>query len=136
MSQPAQAAPERAVLDRVGGAAAREPGAVAAVRERPATTAGAFADVLAARLGEDGIRLSAHAEKRLRQSDLAFDPNAATRLSDAVGRAEQKGARDSLILLDDLAFIVSVKNKMVITAVEGGRAREGVFTNIDSVVIG
>ena len=51
-------------------------------------------------------------------------------------RAEQKGSKDSLVLLDDLAFVVSVKNKTVVTAVDSNRAKENVFTNIDSVVIG
>ncbi len=95
-----------------------------------------FADVLATQLGAEGIKLSAHAQQRLRQADLDLGGEAADRLRNAVERAEKKGARESLILLDDLAFVVSVKNKTVITAVEGGRARENVFTNIDSVVIG
>ena len=84
-----------------------------------------FADVL------DGIRLSAHAQKRL--ENHPFDAN---RLKSAVERAEAKGSSESLILVDDLAFVVSVKNKTVITAVDQDRAKENVFTNIDSVVIG
>jgi flagellar operon protein len=103
---------------------------------RTPTAAGgpAFGDLLAARLGADGLRLSAHAQKRLEGVDLGAA--AADRLMSAVGRAEEKGARESLILVDDLAFVVSVKNKTVITAVDQGRAKENVFTNIDSVVIG
>ena len=81
-----------------------------------------------------GIRLSAHAQKRLQ--DVSVDSGAAERLSGAVQRAESKGSRESLILVDDLAFVVSVKNKTVITAVDQGRSKENVFTNIDSVVIG
>jgi flagellar operon protein len=84
-----------------------------------------FADVL------DGIRISAHAQKRL--ENHPFDAN---RLKSAVERADAKGSSESLILLDDLAFVVSVKNKTVITAVDQDRAKESVFTNIDSVVIG
>jgi flagellar operon protein len=95
-----------------------------------------FADVLAAQLGADGIRVSSHAQQRLRQTGTQLDPNAADRLKSAVERAEEKGSKDSLILLDDLAFVVSVKNKTVVTAVDNRRAKEGVFTNIDSVVIG
>jgi flagellar operon protein len=97
---------------------------------------GSFADVLAAQLGVDGIRVSSHAQQRLRQSEDQIGPNAAGRLKSAVERAEEKGSKDSLILLDDLAFVVSVKNKTIVTAVDNRRAREGVFTNIDSVVIG
>ena len=96
----------------------------------------AFADLLAAQLSADGIRVSSHAQQRLRQTDAPLDPRAADRLKSAVEKAEEKGSRDSLVLLDDLAFVVSVKNKTVITAVDNRRAKEGVFTNIDSVVIG
>lgn len=95
-----------------------------------------FADVLADQLGAGGIRLSAHAQARLRQSSVDLDAATADRLRSAFERAEQKGSKDSLVLLDDLAFVVSVKNKTVITAVDGNRAKENVFTNIDSVVIG
>jgi flagellar operon protein len=117
-------------------------GAVAGDRlvVRPSTTskqpAEAFADVLAAQLGAGGMRVSAHAQQRLRQTDFTVSGNAADRLLGAVERAEQRGAKDSLILLDDLAFVVSVKNRTVVTAVENSRAKDGVFTNIDSVVIG
>jgi len=39
------------------------------------------------------------------------------------------------VLVDGLALIVSVPNRVVITAVDGADARDGVFTNIDSAVI-
>jgi len=38
-------------------------------------------------------------------------------------------------MLDKLALVVSVRNKTVITAMDEARMKEGVFTNIDSVVI-
>ena len=46
-----------------------------------------------------------------------------------------KGSRDAVVLLDGSAFVVSVKNKTVITAVDAQSMREHVFTNIDSAVI-
>ncbi len=58
-----------------------------------------------------------------------------SRLEAAVEKAGQKGGKESLILLDDLAFVVSVKNRTVITAVGADRMADNVFTNIDSVVI-
>jgi flagellar operon protein len=123
------------VLDRVRGPAS---GDQLVVKSAPQGDAGAvpFADFLATQLGAEGIRLSAHAHERLRQSSVDLDAGAADRLKSAVERAEQKGSKDSLVLLDDLAFVVSVKNKTIITAVESNRAKENVFTNIDSVVIG
>ena len=49
-------------------------------------------------------------------------------------RAAQKGARESLVLLDDVALVVSIKNRTVITAVDAANLKENVFTNIDSAV--
>ena len=57
------------------------------------------------------------------------------KIEDAVGKAREKGARDSLILMSDLALVVSVKNNTVITAVDGDSLKDNVFTNIDSAVI-
>ncbi len=69
------------------------------------------------------------------QRGLNLDAGQMQRLADAVGQAEQKGSRDSLVLLDELALVVSVQNHTVVTAMDGGKQGGGVFTNIDSVVI-
>jgi flagellar operon protein len=55
------------------------------------------------------------------------------RLSDAVKRAEEKGVRNTLVLMDRNAFIVNVPTGTVITAMSGGT--ENVFTQIDGAVI-
>ena len=52
-----------------------------------------------------------------------------------VEKAQRKGARESLVLLDDVALVISIKNKTVITAVDKEKLKENVFTNIDSAVI-
>jgi len=52
-----------------------------------------------------------------------------------VGRAASKGSRDSLVLVDGTAFVVSVSNRTVITAVGSEQMKDNVFTNIDSAVI-
>ena len=57
------------------------------------------------------------------------------RLEQAVGKAEAKGSKDALVLVDGTAFVVSVTNKKVITAIDEGSVRENVFTNIDSAII-
>src|SRR5688500_12090506 len=81
------------------------------------------------------VRFSAHAQQRLDQAAVHLDPQAMSRLEAAVEKAGLKGGKESLILLDDLAFVVSVKNRTVITAVGADRMADNVFTNIDSVVI-
>ena len=57
------------------------------------------------------------------------------RIEGAVRSAEQKGARNSVVMVDDLAVVVDIQQRMVVTAMEREGNRDRVFTNIDSVVI-
>lgn len=81
-----------------------------------------------------GIQFSKHATKRLEERGLDMDAGRMARLERAVGQAEAKGSKDSLILLDELALVVSVQNRTVVTAMDEQSSKEHVFTNIDSVV--
>jgi flagellar operon protein len=85
--------------------------------------------------GQSGIKFSAHALKRLESRDITLSHNDMALLQDAVNRAEAKGAKESLILMDQMALVVSIKNRTVITAVDNHSLKENVFTNIDSAVI-
>ncbi|HOM70719.1 MAG TPA: TIGR02530 family flagellar biosynthesis protein [Armatimonadota bacterium] len=84
---------------------------------------------------QESLKISSHAQKRLDSSQVTLTDADIKRLDGAVARASEKGSAQSLIMLDNVAFVVSVKNKVVITAVDEARTKEGVFTNIDSVVI-
>lgn len=96
-----------------------------------------FSEVLKSRLEQaTGIKFSAHTVERLRERGIILDSGKLERLSGAVSRAEEKGASDSLVFIDDMAFIVSIKNRTVITAMTGESIKDNVFTNIDSTVIG
>ncbi len=101
--------------------------------EEGAAAAEGFDRVLRERLS--GLKFSAHAEERLKRRNIALAPGELERLKGAVDRAAAKGCCDSLVLMDDKAFVVSVKNRTVITAVDGQSVKEGVFTNIDSAVV-
>ncbi len=83
----------------------------------------------------ESIKFSKHAQERLHERNITLDQADMASLQKAVTKAEQKGAEDSLVLLRDMAFIVSVRNKTVVTAMHGENLRENVFTNIDSAVI-
>ena len=63
-----------------------------------------------------------------------MDEATSRRLGEAVRRAEAKGAREAVVVLDGAAFVVSVRNRTVITVVDSSRWKESVFTQIDSVV--
>jgi len=80
------------------------------------------------------VKFSNHAQKRLEVRSIEMDPSSINRLSSAVDKAEAHGAKESLILMDDLAFVVNVRERMVVTTVDMNRRKEGVFTQIDTVV--
>jgi flagellar operon protein len=84
----------------------------------------------------ESLKFSNHALGRLADREVVLTPDRAERLVKAVDAVEQKGAKESLVLLDELAFVVSVKNRTVITACPMGGLKEGVFTKIDSAIFG
>lgn len=95
-----------------------------------------FSEVLRARLEQEaGVKFSAHAMDRLNERGIILEQDELSRLSGAVSKAKEKGVNDSLILINDKAFIVSIKNQTVVTAMAGDSTRNKVFTNIDSTLI-
>ncbi len=84
---------------------------------------------------EKEVRLSAHAQERLNQQNITISPQDISRINEAARKAEMKGSRESLILLRDLALVVNIRNRTVITAIDSARQKGKIFTNIDSTVI-
>lgn len=84
---------------------------------------------------ENRLKVSGHAQTRLSSREIQLDKAAWERVIGGVERAAQKGAKESLVLVDDVALVVSVKNKTVITAVDQAKLKDNVFTNIDSAII-
>ena len=94
----------------------------------------AFAEVLANRT--EGVHFSNHELQRVGRRNIDVEPATLARLDSAVQKAAGKGAREAVVLVDDSAFVVSVRNRTVITAIDREQLRDHVFTNIDSAVIG
>jgi flagellar operon protein len=94
-----------------------------------------FADALSQADQSQQLQFSKHALARVERRGIALDPSTLGRLSQGVQRAASKGSRDSLVLVDGTAFVVSVSNRTVITAVGSEHMKDNVFTNIDSAVI-
>ena len=92
-----------------------------------------FADILARQ--QTKVKFSKHANERLRDRQIDLSDQQLAKLDDTVERMAEKGARESLIYMNDMAFLVSVKNRTVITAMDGTSAKENIFTNIDSAAI-
>jgi flagellar operon protein len=98
--------------------------------------AGDFKATLNQALQENrGVTFSAHAKARLHSRGVELDQAKLDAISNAIDKAEAKGARESLVLSDEAAYVVSVKNRTVITAFDRDNLKDGVFTAIDSAVI-
>ena len=79
--------------------------------------------------------MAAHAANRLSDRKIELTDEQLERLNDGTKKAGQKGIRDSLVLVDQLAFIVNTKSNTVITAMDQTEADENIYTNIDGAVI-
>lgn len=94
-----------------------------------------FAAVLSDRLHSRSISLSVHAADRLARRGLVIDEQAADQINEAFDLAEQKGAKNALFLLDNLAVVAAVPSRSIITALDATGLANGVFTHIDSAVV-
>jgi flagellar operon protein len=97
-----------------------------------------FREVLAQTTAAPGtapLQFSRHAVERLSHRGLDASAPTMQRLAGGVARAAAKGSRDAVVMVDGTAFVVSVRNHTVITAVGASQMRDHVFTNIDSAVI-
>jgi len=103
---------------------------------RPATgfPGGEFARVLDAKLDGE-LRFSAHAEARLKSREIPLSEADRGRLAQATSEAARKGAREALLLMGNLGFIVSVPSRTVITALDRTRMAGGIITGIDAAVV-
>lgn len=81
------------------------------------------------------LSFSQHALNRLQDRGIQLGDQELSRLEGAVQKAADKGSKESLILMDNVAYVVNVANRKVITAVDDANMKESVFTNIDSAVL-
>lgn len=84
---------------------------------------------------QDRLKVSGHAQTRLQSRNIELEGEQWERVMGGVDRAAAKGAKESLVMVDDVALVVSIKNRTVITAVDKASLKENVFTNIDSAVV-
>ena len=107
-------------------------------KPQPDSAAAPFGEILKYKTGlaENGteeLKFSKHANERLLSRNIDLSEAQKERLSQAVKSAQAKGIKESLVMMDNLAFIVNIPNNTVITAVTGGEER--IFSNIDGAVI-
>lgn len=111
------------------------------VKPKPSVDGASFDDLLgqvrqggAATGAERPLKLSAHAQQRLEQRGVSLDAGQMQAMAQAAEKAEAKGAKDTLMLMDGMGMIVNVPNRTVLTVLDEGRMRDGVVTQIDSAV--
>ena len=104
-----------------------------AAKTRSNAAGKSFADILAG--AEKSVSFSQQALQRMQDRSLDLSEQDLAKLDDTVEKMAQKGAKESLIYLNDIALVVSVTNRTVITAMDGTSAKENIFTNIDSAAI-
>jgi len=93
-----------------------------------------FQDVLS-QVNQKELKFSKHAIERLQSRNIELTSKDIEQINQAVNKAEEKGVKEALILMDNKAFIASVKNKTIITAAAEDQLKENVFTKIDGAVI-
>ena len=81
----------------------------------------------------ENLKFSKHANARLTSRNINLSAEQMVRLEQGTTKAREKGIQESLVMVDDLAFIINVKNNTVITAVND--MTDSIFTNIDGAVI-
>jgi len=95
-------------------------------------TSVSFREILGNRM-ETPVHFSKHAALRLNDRNISLTGEQIDRVADGIGKANEKGIRDSLVLVDNVALVVNVKSRTVITAIS--QMQENVFSNIDGAVI-
>lgn len=99
----------------------------------PRVNGRSFQEILNEQL-KQRISFSKHANQRTEERNIHISESDLNRLEDACDRAQQKGIKDALIVMEDNAFIVNALNKTVITVVDKNEMKSNVFTNIDGAV--
>lgn len=84
---------------------------------------------------KEELRFSKHAANRLADRSITLSDSQMDRLTEGAKKAGEKGIKESLVMVDQLAFIINVPNNTVITAMDQTETNENIFTNIDGAVI-
>ena len=128
---------------KITGNEVRIPPSVAPVRPKGTPvqippTGGSFRDVLRTSTTAPAgapLKFSAHAQQRLQSRGITLSQDDLANMNAMADKAAAKGAKNSLFMMRDVAMVVSITNRTVITAVDQNSMKDNVFTNIDSAAI-
>lgn len=94
-----------------------------------------FKDLLLKKLdkSEQPLKFSKHALERMERREIKFTDEQLKKINDFIDKAAQKGAKESVFVMDGQAMVISIDNRTVITCMDTQDAQENIFTNVDSV---
>lgn len=96
-----------------------------------------FSSILKEKLtGDTNVKISKHAQIRMDERNIKLTDELKDKINKSIDKANEKGVKESLVLTDNVAFIVNIKNRTVVTAFSEKELKDSVFTNIDGAVIG
>jgi flagellar operon protein len=101
--------------------------------QRQVSTGASFQQVFQQEL--TGVKFSQHAQQRLQTRNIQLSSQELQKINAGLEKVAQKGAKESLFVIGDLALVVNVANKTVITALDGKNMKDHVVTNLDSAII-
>ncbi|KAB8138742.1 flagellar protein [Gracilibacillus oryzae] len=81
------------------------------------------------------LTISKHAQQRMTTRNIQVTDAKWSELETKILEAKQKGIKESLVLMDNAAFIVNVKNNTVVTAMERTETKSKIFTNINGTIL-
>lgn len=105
-------------------------------QEQKKVSGESFKDMFSRELAKQrDVTFSKHAHERLYSRGIELNEKSLNRIADAIDKAETKGSRETLILSEQAAYVVSVKDRTVVTVFEPDNLKDGIITSIDSAVI-
>jgi len=107
----------------------------AALKGSKSKFAETFRETIEKTTSTSNLTLSKHAQVRLQQRNISIDEQTWTTIEQKLQTAKTMGVKDSLVLFDEAALIVSVKNNVVVTAMSREEAATQIFTNINGTII-
>lgn len=94
-----------------------------------------FRQIFEQAMGEKTLNISAHAEKRLQERNIALDPSTRKMLMETMDELSVKGAKDSLVITGNAAFVLNVPSRTLVTAMDLSENQNRIITQVDSVAL-
>ncbi len=122
-------------LERSGPQSKDTAGGAEAFKEALRKTQPTIGTDVAKQIKPASLKFSNHALERMQTRGISYSLDDMARIESAVQKAAGKGAKDTLLLADNSALIVNVKNNTVVTVMDKNNLKDNVFTNIDSTIV-